>query len=1235
MAGTVTVIDGTEAIAHVAHKVNEVVAIYPITPSSPIAEHADAWSAAGKKNLWGSVPLVVEMQSEAGAAAAVHGALQAGSLSSTFTASQGLLLMIPTMYKIAGELTPTCWHVTARSLAAQGLSIFGDHQDVMAVRQTGFALLASASVQEAHDLALVGSAATLASRIPFIHFCDGFRTSHEVQKITLMPEEVLRQMIDEEYVLAHKARAMTPDRPTLRGTSQNPDVYFQARESVNPYYLACPDIVQGYMDRLAALTGRPYRLFDYHGAPDAERVIVLMGSGCETAHEAVDALVSRGEKVGVLKVRLYRPFSVEHFAAALPQTVRSLAVLDRTKEPGSAGEPLYLDVVGALAEAGRAVRVIGGRYGLSSREFTPGMVKAVFDELRKDSPKNHFTLGIEDDLTFTSLAADEKFSSEQPHVFRALFYGLGSDGTIGANKNSIKIIGEDTDNHVQGYFVYDSKKAGVLTVSHLRFGPEPIRSAYLVDKADFVACHVWSFLERYKTLLAARPGATYLLNAPYPAEEVWDRLPYESQARIIELGLKVYAINAYEVAKNTGMGGRINTIMQTCFFYLSGIIPPEEAIAAIKGAIKKTYGKRGDKIIEMNYNAVDQAIANLHEIPVPATATSSFHKPPLVPEEAPEFLKKVTAPIMAGLGHLLPVSALPDDGIWPTDTTRWEKRNIALEIPVWEPDLCIQCGKCSLHCPHATIRTKIYDPALLAEAPPTFKSAPAKGMENAGQAWTVQTAPEDCTGCGVCVEICPGKDKQDPAKKAIHMAFQPPLRQTERDNYAFFLSLPDPDRTSVRVGTVKGSQLLRPLFEYSGACAGCGETPYVKLLTQLVGDRLLIGNATGCSSIYGGNLPTTPYAKNDEGRGPTWNNSLFEDAAEFSYGLRLTVDKQTEFARELAVSLKDAIGAGLVEALLASKQQDETEIAAQRARVAELKARVQAAMATNGNGSDHRYGQLLGGADYLVKKSVWGVGGDGWAFDIGYGGLDHVLASQRNINLLVLNTQMYSNTGGQCSKATPMGSVALFAAGGKTIGKKDLGSIAMTYGNIYVAQVAMGYSDAQTVRAFVEAESYDGPSLIIAYSHCISMGFDLKKGYEHQKAAVQSGSWFTYRFDPRLAAQGKNPLQIDSRDLTLPVGDFVPTENRYNMLKKFAPDAAEMLWHKAQRHVATRWGILKQQAEMKYDVENPFDLGVIDREVHAATGARAVTPVSTGPNLPAGGDVDGSETVLDLYDANV
>ncbi len=1224
MAKNMAVMDGNEAIAHVAHKLNEVIAIYPITPSSPIAEHADAWSAVGKPNLWGSVPMVVTMQSEGGAAAAVHGALQAGSLSTTFTASQGLLLMIPTMYKIAGELTPTCWHVTARSIAAQALSIFGDHQDVMAVRQTGFALLASNSVQEAHDLALVGTAATLKARVPFIHFCDGFRTSHEVQKFELMEDDVLRAMIDEDLVLAIRERAMTPDRPTLRGTSQNPDVYFQGRETVNKYYLACPEIVQEYMDRLAGLTGRSYHLFDYEGAPDAERVIVLMGSGAETVHETVDYLVERGQKVGVLKVRLYRPFSVERFAAALPASVKSLAVLDRTKEPGSAGEPLYLDVVNAASEAGLDVNIIGGRYGLSSKEFTPAMVKAVFDELEKPEPKNHFTIGINDDVTFTSLEYDPAFTTEDEGVYRALFYGLGSDGTVGANKNSIKIIGDDTDNYVQGYFVYDSKKSGVLTISHLRFGPRPIRSAYLLNKADFIACHVWAFIERYKTLAAAIPGGTFLINAPFPTEEVWDRLPYETQDWIIKMGLKVYVINAYEVAKQTGMGGRINTIMQTCFFYLSQIIPEDDAIAAIKKAIDKTYGKRGEKIVQMNYNAVDQAVANLHQIEVPGQVTNPRHKPKLVPAEASEFVRHVTAWIMAGEGDRLPVSRIPDDGVWPTFTTRWEKRNIALEVPVWEPELCIQCGKCALHCPHACIRTKVYDPEVLEGAPPTFKSIDAKGKEYQGKKWTVQVAVEDCTGCGACVNICPGKDKADPERRAINMAFQPPLREQERLNYRFFLTeIPDPDRSDVRVNTVKGSQLLKPLFEYPGACAGCGETPYLKLLTQLVGDRLLIGNATGCSSIYGGNLPTTPYAVNLDGRGPTWNNSLFEDAAEFSYGLRLTVDKHTEFARELVVSLRDVIGHDLAAALLASRQEDEAEIAAQRSRVAELKSKIQAAMSKNG--VDYRYGQLLGVADYLVKKSVWGVGGDGWAFDIGYGGLDHVLASQRNINLLVLNTQMYSNTGGQMSKATPMGSVALFAAGGKTIGKKDLGSIAMTYGNIYVAQVAMGYSDSQTVRAFVEAESYDGPSLIIAYSHCISMGFDMARGYEHQKLAVRSGSWICYRFDPRLAAQGKNPLQIDSKEPTLSVDDFVPTENRYNMLKKAHPQAAEMLWDKAQRHVCTRWQILKQQAEMVYTETCPFEPGVVDQEAFAATGARDVTMESSGANLPAGRDLEEDE----------
>ena len=1014
--------------------------------------------------------------------------------------------------------------------------------------------------------------------------------------------------------MAMRERAMTPDRPTVRGTSQNPDVYFQGRESVNRYYEAVPEIVQEYMDRFAELTGRNYHLFDYVGAKDAERVVVLMGSGAQTAQETAEHLVAQGEKVGVLKVRLYRPFSAKHLLEVLPTSAKAVAVLDRTKEPGSAGEPLYLDVVDALAGSGSKARVIGGRYGLGGKEFTPGMVKAVFDELGKREPKSHFTVGIDDDVTGASLEYDSEFTTEPENVYRAIFYGLGSDGTVGANKNSIKIIGEDTPNHVQGYFVYDSKKAGVLTVSHLRFGPQPILSEYLCHKADFIACHVWAFIERYRTLSGMVPGGTFLINAPFPAEEVWDRLPSDTQQRIIDQKLKVYAINAYEVAKEIGMGSRINTIMQVCFFHLSGIIPSDEAIAKIKKAIDETYGKKGEKVVRMNHQAVDQALANLQEVKVPGKVTGKPRPRSLVPRIAPEFVRNVTAKLMAGEGDELAVSAIPDDGVWPSHTTRWEKRNIALEVPVWEPELCIQCAKCSLHCPHACIRTKLYDAGSLEGAPSTFKSVDAKGKAYEGRKWTVQVAVEDCTGCGACVEVCPGKDKKDPERRAINMASQLPLREAERQNYLFFLQIPHPDRGVIGVDTIKGSQLQQPLFEYSGACAGCGETPYVKLLTQLVGDRLLIGNATGCSSIYGGNLPTTPYATDVEGRGPTWNNSLFEDAAEFSFGLRLTVDKHTESARELVMELRETVGPTLADSLLASRQQDDVEIAAQRERVAQLKQKLKAVV-----DSDARCRRLLAVADYLVKKSVWGIGGDGWAYDIGYGGLDHVLASQKNINLLVLNSQMYSNTGGQASKATPMGSVALFAAGGKAIGKKDLGSIAMTYGSIYVAQVAMGYSDSQTVRAFVEAESYDGPSLIVAYSHCVGMGFDMRKGYEHQKMAVRSGSWFCYRFDPRLAAEGKNPLQIDSKDISLPVDDFVLTENRYNMLKKVHSDAAQMLWDKAQRHVCTRWEILKQQAEMVYDDTCPFEPGVVDEETHAATGARSVTSRSTGPNMPASG----------------
>ena len=1167
-------IDGNEAVAYVAHKLSEVIAIYPITPSSPMGEFSDAWSAEGQRNLWGTVPLVAELQSEGGAVASVHGALQTGSLTTTFTASQGLLLMIPSMFKIAGELTPTVFHVTARSLACQALSIFGDHSDVMAVRSTGFGLIASNSVQEAMDTALIAHAATLESRVPFIHFFDGFRTSHEEQKIELLATDDLRAMIDDELVLAHRRRAMSPDRPVLRGTSQNPDVYFQGRETVNPFYLQCPDIVQKAMDRFARQVGRQYRLFDYVGRPDAERVIVLMGSGAEAVHETVEYLKS--EKIGVLKVRLYRPWSVRHFAEALPRSVKAVAVLDRTKEPGGAGEPLYLDVVAALVESGRGgVKVIGGRYGLSSKEFTPAMAKAVFDELAKPEPKNHFTVGITDDVCHTSLAVDAGFSTEAADVVRAMFYGLGSDGTVGANKNSIKIIGDETGNYAQGYFVYDSKKAGAITVSHLRFGPRPIRSTYLIDRANFVACHSFTFLERYDILANAVQGAVFLLNSPYAADQTWDKMPRPVQQQIIDRKLKFYVINAYEVAQASGMGGRINTIMQTCFFALSGVLPREEAIAKIKAAIKKTYGAKGDKIVQMNFAAVDETLAHLHEVKVPAGASSSVEKPPTVAAEAPAFVRDTTATIIAGNGDTLPVSKMPVDGTWPTATSQWEKRNIALEVPVWDPAVCIQCGKCSISCPHATIRLKVYDPAELKNAPPSFKSAEAKGPDFKGRKFTIQVAPEDCTGCGNCVQVCPAKNKAEPSKRAINMAFQPPLRESERENYKFFLTIPDPDRSTLKINTVKGSQLCRALFEYSGACAGCGETPYLKLLSQLFGDRAIIGNATGCSSIYGGNLPTTPYAVDANGRGPAWNNSLFEDCAEFSYGFRLTLDKQLEFAGELVEALKETLGAELAAGLLSAEQSTEAGIAEQRRRVQALQARLAGVR-------DPRAAQLAALADVLVHKSVWAIGGDGWAYDIGYGGLDHVLAQGRNINVLVLDTQVYSNTGGQCSKATPRAAVAKFAAGGKPSPKKDLGMIAMSYGNIYVAQVAMGGSDAQCVRAFAEAESYSGPSLIIAYAHCIAHGINMRTAFDQQKKAVESGFWPLYRFDPRLTEQGKNPLQLDSKAPSITLKDYAYNEARYTMLTKSNPQHAEELMALAQKDVAGRWQLLSQMAQMRY-----------------------------------------------------
>jgi len=1175
-ARVVATMDGNEAAAYSAHKVNEVIAIYPITPSSPMGEHADAWSAAGQTNIWGTVPLVAEMQSEGGASAAVHGALQSGSLTTTFTASQGLLLMIPSMYKIAGELTATVFHVSARSLACQALSIFGDHSDVMAVRQTGFALLASNNVQEVMDQALIAQAASLEARVPFVHFFDGFRTSHEIQKVEKLAPADYRAMIDDDLVLAHRGRGMSPDRPTLRGTAQNPDVYFQGRETVNPYYAATPEIVQKAMDRFAGIVGRQYRLFDYVGAPDAERVVVMMGSGADAAEETVEHLVAAGEKVGLVKVRLYRPFSNEHLMAALPSTVKAVAALDRTKEPGSAGEPLYLDVVNAVVETGRSIAVVGGRYGLSSKEFTPAMVKAVLDNLSAAKPKNHFTVGIHDDVSNTSLEVDPSFHVEGDDVVRAMFYGLGADGTVGANKNSIKIIGDETDNYVQGYFVYDSRKSGAMTVSHLRFGPRPIKSTYLIGKASFVACHQFTFLERFDVLRQAADGAVFLLNTPYDVDETWDRLPKAVQQQVIDKKLRFHAINAYEVAKATGMGQRINTIMQTCFFYLAGIIAQDEAIAKIKEAIKKTYGRKGDKIVQMNYAAVDSALAGMKRIDVPAEATSEVRMRPTVPAEAPEFVQTVTAELMAGRGDDLPVSKMPADGAWPTATTQWEKRNIALEVPIWDPDVCIQCAKCSMVCPHGTIRVKAYDPAALTGAPDTFKHADAKTKDFAGMAWTVQVAVEDCTGCGACVEACPAKNKAEPGKKAINMGEQIPIRQAEAENWKFFLSLPDYDRAKANVKSVKGSQLLRPLFEFSGACAGCGETPYVKLLTQLFGDRLIMGNATGCSSIYGGNLPTTPFCVNADGRGPAWNNSLFEDAAEFSFGFRLTLDKQIEFARELLAALAKQVGPELAEGLLNADQSTEEGIAAQRARVAELVKKLAGVQ-------DPKATQLASLADVLVHKSVWGCGGDGWAYDIGFGGLDHVLASGRDINIIVLDTQVYSNTGGQCSKATGRAAVAKFAAGGKPQPKKDLGMIAMTYGNIYVAQVALGANDSQTVRAFVEAESYHGPSLVLAYSHCIAHGINMRTGFAQQKAAVASGFWPLYRFDPRLAEQGKNPLQLDSKAPSQPLQDYAYNETRYTMLTKSKPDAAKRLMELAQHDVTSRWHMYEQMAKMSYN----------------------------------------------------
>ena len=1172
-------LDGNEATAKIAYKLSEVVAIYPITPSSAMGEFADEWAAYKQPNLWGTIPLVIEMQSEGGAAGAVHGALQSGALTTTFTASQGLLLMIPNMYKIAGELTSTVFHVSARSIAAQGLSIFGDHSDVMATRGTGFALLASNSVQEAHDTALIAHTATMEARVPFLHFFDGFRTSHEVNKIEQLGQEDIRAMVDDNLVQAHRARALSPDRPVLRGTAQNPDVYFQARETVNPYYQVCPDIVQKYMDKFAALTGRSYHLFDYEGAPDAERVIVVMGSGAETVADTAAYLMGHGEKVGVVKVRLYRPFSMKHFLKALPATVKTITVLDRCKEPGSSGEPLYLDVVAAISEGGASdpkPRILGGRYGLSSKEFTPAMAKGVFDEMLKDTPKNHFTVGIYDDVTHNSIDYDPEFHIEMPQTVRCVFWGLGADGTVGANKNSIKIIGEETDNFAQGYFVYDSKKSGSVTISHLRFGTKPIRAPYLISQANFVACHQFSFLERYDVLKYAAPGAVFLLNSIYGPDQVWDNLPREVQQAIIDKKLRFYVIDAYEVAAQTGMGGRINTIMQTCFFAISNVLPREQAITEIKHAIEKTYGKRGEAVVKRNFEAVDQTLANLFEVKVPEHVTSGFTRRPPVPNQAPEFVQQVLGAMIAGEGDSLPVSAMPADGTYPTGTTQWEKRNITLEIPVWEPDLCIQCGKCCFVCPHAVIREKVYAPSYLEGAPESWLAMDARWKEFPDMKYTLVVSPEDCTGCGLCVEVCPAKDKSQVGRKAINMAPQPPIRERENINWDYFLSLPEVDRTQMSLKTVKNSQLLQPLFEFSGACAGCGETPYLKLLTQLLGDRIVVANATGCSSIYGGNLPTTPWAKNAEGRGPAWSNSLFEDNAEFGLGMRLTLDKHGEYARELLAQLAGLVGESLVDELLRADQSSEAGIKAQRERVATLKQRLAGI-------DDDQARDLLSLADVLVRKSVWIIGGDGWAYDIGYGGLDHVLASGRNVNILVLDTEVYSNTGGQASKSTPRAAVAKFAAQGKGIPKKDMGMIAMAYGYVYVARVAMGASDQQTLTAFAEADAYDGPSLIIAYSHCIAHGYDLKKGLEQQKLAVASGIWPLYRFNPALIAEGHNPLSIDSKEPTIPVSQYAYNETRYRMLLQSDEQRAEALMKLAQKDVRGRWDLYKQMAAMHYE----------------------------------------------------
>jgi len=1189
-------IDGNSAATHVAHATNEVIAIYPITPSSTMGEIADAKSAAGQPNIWGTIPSVTEMQSEGGAAGAVHGALATGALTTTFTASQGLLLMIPNMYKIAGELTPTVFNVSARSLACQALSIFGDHSDVMSCRQTGFAMLCGNNVQEAMDMALIAQQSTLATRVPFLHFFDGFRTSHEIQKVEELTYDDMRAMIDDKLIAAHKARALSPDHPMITGTAQNPDVYFQGRETVNTYYQATPGIVQETMDKFAKLVGRTYNLFDYVGAPDAEKIIIVMGSGADAVHETVEYMVSQGEKVGVVKVRLFRPFSLKHFIDALPKTAMKMAVLDRTKEPGALGEPMYLDIRTAIGEAmgsgevkyDRYPTIMGGRYGLGSKEFTPAMVKAVFDNLDAAKPVNGFSVGIDDDVSGKSLKVDNSFEVDSD-AYCAMFYGLGSDGTVGANKNSIKIIGEKTDNNAQGYFVYDSKKAGAVTISHLRFGKSTIRSTYLIEKADFVACHNPSFLEKYDMLGNLKEGGIFLLTSIHGKDDVWDTLPQEVQKQIIDKKVKFYVIDAIDIAEDLGLGARINVIMQTAFFKISNIIPIETFVDAIKDAIKKTYGKKGQKIVDMNNAAVDEALGQVSQVDVPSQVSSSVVMLPAVPEDSPEFIKEVIGPMLSRDGDKLPVSKMPCDGKFPTGTTKYEKRNIGVDIPVWEESVCIQCGTCSLVCPHAAIRVKAYDTDQLDKAPGTFKSADAKGKDFKGMKFTVQVAAEDCTGCGACVQQCPAKEKdankEFTGRKAINMARQEPLRAQERENYDFFLNIPNTDPSLFKAASVKGSQLVEPLFEYSGACAGCGETAYVKLVTQLFGDRAMIANATGCSSIYGGNLPTTPYTTRSDGRGPTWSNSLFEDNAEFAMGMRLTVNKFSEYAVELLdkVAAKGCVDKALTQAIkeaTLTSDPAQAAIEAQRERVAQLKA------ACEKNESCDECEKLLTVADYLVRKSVWAFGGDGWAYDIGYGGLDHVLASGKDVNVLVMDTEVYSNTGGQMSKSTPRGAVAKFAAAGKASPKKDLGMIAMTYGNIYVAKVALGANTNQVVKAMMEAESYPGPSLVIAYSHCIAHGINMTTGYENQKKAVACGHWPLYRFDPRLSAQGKNPLQLESKAPTLTFEEYAYGENRYRSLKQANPELAAELMVLATSDTAKRWKLMEQLAALESDSDS-------------------------------------------------